>query len=148
MTGYVLDTNVYIKALRNPEAYAELKRFGEQHMTVTHLSSVVFHELLRGATGPAIARDLVDALAGPFTRTRRLVVPSHRAWTRAAEVIAELAWHDGLNRATTPPGFANDVLIAASCRENGLTLITENTRDFSRIQKRMPFEYASPFPGA
>lgn len=147
MTRYVLDTNVYIGALRNPEAYAELERFGERHMTVTHLSSVVFHELLRGATGPAIARDLVDAIAGPFTRTRRLVVPSHRAWTRAAEAIAELAWHDGSNGATMPAGFANDVLIAASCRENGLTLVTGNTRDFSRIQKRMPFHYVGPFPG-
>jgi predicted nucleic acid-binding protein len=147
VTRYVLDTNVYIRALRNPAAYADLERFGARHMTVTHLSSVVFHELLRGATGPAIAKDLVTGIAAPFTRTNRLVVPSHRAWTRAADIIAQLAWHDGLDRGNMPAGFANDVLIAASCRENGLTLVTENARDFRRIQRRMPFDFVAPFPG-
>jgi predicted nucleic acid-binding protein len=146
VTRYVLDTNVYIRALRNPASYEELERFAERHLSVMHLSSVVFHELLRGATKPAVARDLAAGIAGPFARTKRLVAPSHRAWTRAAEVIAELVWHDGLDRGNLPAGFANDALLAASCRENGLTLITENARDFRRIQKRMPFEFVAPFP--
>lgn len=147
MTRYVLDTNVYIKAWRNPAVQgAELERFSERHMAMTHLSSVVFHELLRGATSPAIARDLTASLARPFMRTSRVVVPSQSAWTRAAEVIAELTWHDGLDRGNLPTGFANDVLIAASCRENGLTLITENDRDFRRIQKRLKFEFVAPWP--
>jgi predicted nucleic acid-binding protein len=146
VTRYVLDTNIYIRGWRDPEAEKELHRFSQRHMTVTHLSSVVFHELLLGATGPAMAKDLVERLAGPFTRTQRMVTPSYRAWERAAEIVAQLAWHDGLNRATLPRGFVNDVLIAASCRENGLTLVTENVRDFSRIQKRMPFEYVTPWP--
>ena len=147
MTRYVLDTNVYIRAWRNPAAQgAELERFSERHMAMTHLSSVVFHELLRGATAPAMARDLVGSLARPFIRTKRVVVPSHRAWTRAAEVIAELTWHDRLDRGSLPAGFANDVLIAAACRENGLTLITENERDFRRIQKRMKFDFVAPWP--
>jgi predicted nucleic acid-binding protein len=147
VTRYVLDTNVYIRAWRNPAIQGvELERFSERHMAMTHLSSVVFHELLRGATTPAMARDLVGSLARPFIRTKRVVVPSHRAWTRAAEVIAELTWHDGLDRASLPKGFANDVLIAAACRENGLTLITENERDFRRIQKRMKVDFVSPWP--
>lgn len=147
MTRYVLDTNVYIKAFRNPAAEGEqLERFGVQHMVVTHLSSVVFHELLRGANNPAMARDLVTDLAGPFVRTNRIVVPSHHAWSRAAEIIAQLAWDEGLERRTLPAGFANDVLIAASCRENGFTLITENVRDFTRIQKRMAFDFVAPWP--
>lgn len=147
MTRYVLDTNVYIRAWRNPDAERELHQFSRRFVTSTHLSSVVFHELLLGATGPAMAKDLVEGLAGPFTRTRRVVVPSQRAWTRAAEVIAQMAWHDGLNRSSLPCGFVNDVLIAASCRENGLTLVTENVRDFRRIQERMQFEYVTPWPG-
>jgi predicted nucleic acid-binding protein len=147
VTRYVLDTNVYIRAWRNPEGEgAALERFAERHMAVTHLSSVVFHELLRGATTPAIARELVGSIARPFMRTKRIVVPSHRAWTRAAEVIAELTWHDGLDRGNLPAGFANDVLIAASCRENGLTLITGNERDFHRIQQRMKFDFVAPWP--
>jgi predicted nucleic acid-binding protein len=146
VTRYVLDTNVYIRAWRNPASQADLERFGERHMAMTHLSSVVFHELLRGATTPAMARELVDSLARPFIRTKRVVVPTHRAWTRAAEVIAQLTWHDGLDRRNLPSGFANDVLIAASCRENGLTLITENERDFRRIQKRLKFDFVAPWP--
>lgn len=147
MTRYVLDTNVYIRAWRNPAAEGvALEQFAERHLALTHLSSVVFHELLRGASTPAMATDLVASLARPFTRTKRVVVPSHRAWTRAAEVIAQLAWHDGLDRRNVPAGFANDVLIAASCRENGLTLITENERDFRRIQKRMKFDFVAPWP--
>jgi predicted nucleic acid-binding protein len=147
VTRYLLDTNVYIRAWRNPAVQGvELERFGERHMAMTHLGSVVFHELLRGATSPAMAKDLVGSLARPFIRTRRVVAPSHRAWTRAAEVIAELTWHDGLDRGNLPPGFANDVLIAATCRENGLTLITGNARDFRRIQKRLKFEFVAPWP--
>jgi predicted nucleic acid-binding protein len=147
VTRYLLDTNVYIRAWRNPAVQGvELERFSERHVTMTHLSSVVFHELLRGANAPATARELVASLARPFVRTKRVVVPSHRAWTRAAEVIAELTWHDGLDRGNLPVGFANDVLIAASCRENGLTLITENVRDFRRIQQRLKFDFVAPWP--
>jgi len=146
VTRYVLDTNVYIRAWRNPAAQSELDRFSRRYVTATHLSSVVFHELLLGATGPAMAKDLVEGLAGPFTRTKRVVVPSQAAWVRAAEIIAQMAWHDGVDRSTLPRGFVNDVLIAASCRENGLTLVTENVRDFRRIQKRLPFEYVTPWP--
>jgi predicted nucleic acid-binding protein len=144
----VLDTNVYIRAWRNEATHGlELDRFVQRHISVTHLSSVVFHELLLGATGPGMARDLVSEFARPFVSTKRVVVPSHRAWQRAAEVVAQLAWHDGLNRGGLPQGFANDVLIAASCLENGFTLITENVRDFRRIQARMPFEFVVPLPG-
>jgi len=115
-------------------------------MAMMHLSSVVFHELLRGSTTPVMTRDLVGSLARPFIRTKRVVVPSHGAWTHAAEVIAQLTWHDGLDRGNLPAGFANDVLIAASCRENGVTLITENERDFRRIQNRLKFEFVPPWP--
>jgi predicted nucleic acid-binding protein len=146
VSRYVLDTNVYIRAWRSPAADVELERFTRGYVTTTHLSSVVFHELLLGANNPATAKALVDGLARPFTRTKRVVVPSQRAWTRAAEVIAEMAWQEGLDRSSLPRGFVNDVLIAASCRENGLTLITENVRDFRRIQKRMPFDFITPWP--
>lgn len=146
MTRYILDTNVYIRAFRNPAVQEDLQRFGERYLAITHLSSVVFHELLRGATTPAMAKELAADLARPFVRTKRLVVPSHRAWTRAAEVIAQLTRYDGLDRGNVPAGFLNDVLIAASCRENGLTLITENERDFRRIQKRLKFEFVTPWP--
>lgn len=147
MTRYVFDTNLYIRAWRNPGAEGEeLNRFYRSRLVATYLSSVVLHELLIGADNPRMARDLVVGLAAPFKRTKRIVAPSHSAWTQAAESIRQLARHDGLDRRTLPRGFVNDALIAASCRENGLTLITENARDFSRIQKRMKFEFVAPWP--
>lgn len=147
MTRYILDTNIYIRAWRNPATDgADLERFHRSHIAATHLSSVVLHELLLGSNNPKMARDLVTGLAYPFKRTRRVVVPSHSAWTQSADVIAQLARHDGLDRGSLPRGFVNDALIAASCRENGLTLITENERDFSRIRKRMKFEFVMPWP--
>jgi predicted nucleic acid-binding protein len=147
VTRYLLDTSVYIRAWRNPVTDgADLERFHRAHVAATHLSSVVLHELVLGSNNPKMARDLITGLAYPFKRTRRVVVPSHGVWTQAAEVIAQLARHDGLDRSALPRGFVNDVLIAASCRESGLTLITENGRDFSRIRKRMKFEFIAPWP--
>jgi predicted nucleic acid-binding protein len=147
VTRYVIDTNVYIRAWRNQATHGvELDRFYRSRMVVTYLSSVVLHELLMGANNPRMARDLVVGLAGPFKRTRRIVVPSHSSWTRAGEVIRHLARRDGLDRRTLPRSFVNDALIAACCREEGLTLVTENAQDFSRIQKRMKFEFVAPWP--
>jgi predicted nucleic acid-binding protein len=144
---YIFDTNVYIRAWRNPAGDGTaLDQFHRSHVAATNLSSVVLHELVLGSNNPKMARDLVTGLASPFKRTRRVVVPSHSAWTQAADVIAQLARHDGLDRSTLPRGFVNDVLIAASCREHGLTLITHNERDFRRIQKRLKFEFVAPWP--
>jgi predicted nucleic acid-binding protein len=144
---YVLDTNVYIRAFRNPLTQgADLERFQDAWMPVTYLSSVVYHELRVGANTPAMARDLSRRLASTFIRRNRIVVPTHETWIRAAEVISKIAKYDGLDRTSVPKGFTHDVLIAISCRENGCTLVTENARDFRRIQMRMKFEFVEPWP--
>jgi hypothetical protein len=44
--------------------------------------------------------------------------------------------------------FANDVLLALSCREAGCVLVTGNERDFQRIRRYVPFDYVEPRPGA
>jgi predicted nucleic acid-binding protein len=144
---YVLDTNVYIRAFREPLTYgADFERFQDARMPVTYLSSVVFHELRVGANTLKMARDLSTDLASTFVRKNRIVVPSYNAWTQAAEVISKLIKYDGLDRTNVAQGFTSDVLIAVSCRENGCTLVTENARDFRRIQKRMKFEFVAPWP--
>lgn len=147
MTRYIFDTNVYIRAWRDTGArHLELDDFFQRHVTLTYLSSVVYHELLVGATGPAMARDLSSHLAEPFLRTKRVIAPSHRAWTVAAQAITDLAQTGGLERRNLPRGFANDALIAASCREHGLTLVTENERDFRQLQQRIDFSFVAPWP--
>lgn len=146
MTRFVLDTNLYVRAFRSAPEAAELRRFYHARTHATYLSSVVLHELLIGASTPAHARQVETEIAAGFRRTGRIVTPSASAWEQAADVVAYLGRHDGLDRSAIPQGFIHDALIAASCREHGLTLITQNTRDFLRIQKRLKFQFTAPWP--
>jgi predicted nucleic acid-binding protein len=42
--------------------------------------------------------------------------------------------------------FAMDCLIAASARESGFTLVTNNVRDFELIGQVEPFRFVRPWP--
>jgi predicted nucleic acid-binding protein len=146
VTRYVLDTDLYIRASRDPEAVDQLQRFYARQSPFCYLSSVVLHEVLVGARNRRHAAAIRQALAQPFQRTGRIVTPSAAAWTMAAETVARLAWDKGLARNAVSRSFVNDVLIAASCREHGLTIITENDRDFKRIQRLVAFSFVAPWP--
>ena len=39
-------------------------------------------------------------------------------------------------------------LLAASCLENGATLVTRNTRDFTRLRQVMNVRFMAPWPMA
>lgn len=47
-----------------------------------------------------------------------------------------------------PRSFGNAVLIALSCREAGMILVTGNLRDFARLRRVVAFEYTAPWPVA
>jgi predicted nucleic acid-binding protein len=79
---YVLDTNVYIDAIRSTDAADELHGFYSIFLPITYLSSVVLHELLVGASSPAKSREIKQAFASPFERTRRIITPSLDAWAQ------------------------------------------------------------------
>jgi predicted nucleic acid-binding protein len=49
---------------------------------------------------------------------------------------------------TIPKSLVNDFLIAASCREAGVTVITENVADFSLVQKYIAHDHVEPWPRA
>jgi predicted nucleic acid-binding protein len=57
-----------------------------------------------------------------------------------------MAKQEGLEIARVSKAFANDLLLALSCRESGCVLVTENDRDFSRIRRFVAFEYMKPWP--
>jgi predicted nucleic acid-binding protein len=42
--------------------------------------------------------------------------------------------------------FVNDVLLAMSCRESGMVLVTNNLRDCIRIAAVRPFDFEAPWP--
>jgi predicted nucleic acid-binding protein len=143
---YALDTNLYVRAIREPVFGAELADFHAHHAPRTFLSSVVFYEVAVGAVSPAKLAEINAWIGRPFQRTGRTFAPSHHAWAEGGEALGTLAQRHGLDRGKLPRSFVNDVLLAASCREHGITLVTDNTRDFERIQSVVRFEFQAPWP--
>jgi predicted nucleic acid-binding protein len=147
MKKYALDTNLYVGAFRHGDLAQELELFYSSFAPQSYLSSVVLHELLVGADTPAKARQIDRWVARPFKRTARVVTPTHRCWEMGAEVLSRMAREEGLELRKVPKSLTYDVLLAAACREAGITLITDNGRNFRRIQRFIRFEFISPWPG-
>jgi predicted nucleic acid-binding protein len=146
VTRYVLDTNLYVRAFRNAADAAELERFYSSFAPGVYLSSVVMHEVLAGARGDERRREVEKELVRPFRRTRRVVTPSHGAWRISGEALGRLAEEEGLDLRRVPKSFVNDVLLAASCREAGMVLVTDNASDFRRIGSVIDLEFVEPWP--
>ena len=143
---YVLDTSLFIRAFRDPEANAALQRFHHLFAPFEYLSVVVTQELRAGARSPADRRKLERHVLDLYSRRGRLITPSARAWEESGDLLATLARAEGLELARVSKAFANDILLALSCRENGLVLVTENERDFTRIARLAPFTFVKPWP--
>lgn len=146
MRKYALDTNLYIEAIRDREAAEELQTFYSVFAPATYLSSVVLHELLVGASNPAKAREIREMVASPFRRTRRILTPTAVAWEDAAEAIATMARREKRELRTLPKSLVNDYLLAASCRESGVVLVTRNVADFEGIKKYIKVQFTAPWP--
>ncbi|MBF0098023.1 MAG: type II toxin-antitoxin system VapC family toxin [Magnetococcales bacterium] len=123
MENYLLDTNVCIGLLKRHSAIlARIQAVGWERLI---LCAPVKAELWYGAfksdrpqANLAVLRDLFNTLPSlPF---------DDRAAQYYGEIRADLA------RSGTPIG-PNDLLIAAVASAHGMTLVTNNTREFSRI---------------
>ncbi|MCC6537943.1 MAG: PIN domain-containing protein [Bryobacterales bacterium] len=143
---FVLDTQLFIRAFRDAVANEALQEFHRTHAPFEYLSSVVAQELLAGIRGPEDRRALERNVLNVYARAGRLITPSANAWERSGDVLAAMMREEGLEIARVSKSFANDVLLALSCRESGCVLVSENQRDFSRIQQRIPFECTVPWP--
>lgn len=144
----MLDTNIYIEAARSSMGAEALIRFYAAFLPFTYLHATVVQELLAGAVDTRRGRQIQEAYVTPFESRRRIVTPSYGAWTSSGEALATLVQ----KRLVSPGGFArsflNDMLIAVSCRESGLTLITRNEADFQLIQKVVRFDFTTTWPAA
>jgi len=143
---YTLDTNLFIEAFRDPEANRALQHFHRLFAPFEYLSEVVAQELRAGVHGPADRRLLERHVLSPFQRTGRLLTPSGPAWEESGDVLAALRRSDGLELARLPKSFGNDLLLALSCRDAGVVLVTDNRRDFERIAKHVAFSFVPPWP--
>ena len=142
----MLDTNVWIRAFRDPEANRALEAFHLVHGPSEYMSSVVAHELRAGVNTSADRHKLERQILDRFERVNRVITPSDSAWQRAGDVFATLRRQDGRDVSRTSKSFGNDVLLAVSCREVGMVLVTDNRRDFDRIRKVVAFEFMDRFP--
>ena len=126
MTTYLLDTNAWITSLRQPSAALAVKL----HSTIPddiQLCSVVLGELLYGVyRSPPTHRSKNLALVADL-QGRFLSVPfDDRAADEFGKIKADLTAKGTLIG-------PNDILIAAIALANGLTLVTHNTAEFSRV---------------
>lgn len=144
---YVLDTQLFINAFRDPAANAVLQRFHRAFAPFEHLSVVVAQELRAGVKRNQDRRMVERHVLNVFERAGRTFAPSADAWHRSGDVLSDMARKEGLEISRLSKSFANDVLLALSCREAGCVLVTDNEGDFQRIRGYVQFDFVKPWPG-
>jgi predicted nucleic acid-binding protein len=144
---YVLDTQLFIQAFRDRRANDALQEFHRVFAPFEYFSVIVAQELRAGIQRPHDRKALEKNVLRIFARANRTIVPSAEAWHRSGDLLAAMVREEGLETSRVPKSFANDVLLALSCRESGCVLVTDNHRDFSRIRRFAPFEFTKPWPG-
>jgi predicted nucleic acid-binding protein len=142
---FTCDTNVLVDVLRDPNAEAAFRVFLSRFSRLTCLSAVVILELRAGARTPKQGRVLETGVIRHFERTNRVFAPSVAAFKKAGSLLARLAVREGWT-ADAHPSLVHDALLAASCRESGVTLITRD-RDFERFGSLLPgWRFVAPWP--
>jgi predicted nucleic acid-binding protein len=143
---YALDTNLFIRGFRTVAANIELQRFHHLFAPFEYLSAVVVQELRAGVRSSADRRMLERNVLAPFARRGRILTPTSRAWEESGDVLAELVRPRGQDLRRVSKAFGNDVLLALSCREAGVVLVTDNQRDFETIARVTRFDFIEPWP--
>jgi predicted nucleic acid-binding protein len=147
VTKFVLDTNVFIQAIRNTDARAALADWQRRMAPHIYQHAVVVAEILVGAADVATWQRWRQRWIEPAERLKRIFVPGRAAWLRASRIVARLAEAGEIRPGNVGTGFFNDCLLAATAREEGFTLVTHNRRDFERIVRVEPeVRYVPPFP--
>lgn len=120
---YMLDTNIISDILRNPRG-AAARRARAEGWTAICTSAIAECELAFGVKKSGAER-LRDRIAAFLSNCRALPFdPQYSADFADIRVTLE--------KAGTPIG-PFDLLIAAHARALGLTLVTDNVREFSRV---------------
>jgi predicted nucleic acid-binding protein len=141
---YTIDTNLYIDAIRDPAGEEALSKFLVRWAPQTHLNAVVMQELRAGARTAAQVEALESGIFERFERVSRTFGPSIAAFKECGMVLAELWRRDGVTK--RPRSLVNDILLAASCREHGFTLITTD-QGFAALRPLLSgFRYVAPWP--
>ncbi|BAY90813.1 MULTISPECIES: type II toxin-antitoxin system tRNA(fMet)-specific endonuclease VapC [unclassified Tolypothrix] len=122
--AYLLDTNACIQILNSANSPVTQKILSIPSQDI-YLCTVVYSELYYGAYKSANVNRNLSHLENLFAEFAVLPLD-----IQAAKIAGNI--RANLNALGTPIG-ANDLLIAAIALANDLTLVTHNTREFSRI---------------
>jgi predicted nucleic acid-binding protein len=137
MPPILFDSSIYITALRmRDDAKLSLRRIAAGELV--WLSAVALEELYAGVT--TRDREVVERLERDFDRARRILVPNLGDWTQTGKVLARLAAkydYEQIGRGR----LTNDALIAMSAGRMGITVVTANPRDFSKLAEFRPFQW-------
>lgn len=123
---YLPDTNAWIAYLRQNNA-GLVQRFLQVVPTDILLNSVVLAELFYGAHRGAVSKRAANLALINRLQQRFTSLPFD---DRAAADYGEIRAY--LSASGTPIG-PNDLMIASIARTHGLTLVTHNTKEFSRV---------------
>tara|TARA_B100001964_G_scaffold237464_1_gene301047 strand:+ start:1073 stop:1474 length:402 start_codon:yes stop_codon:yes gene_type:complete len=120
---YMLDTDICIYTINNRPPH--LRDTFNRHNEHLSLSAVSLAELQYGAEKSSMAERNLAVVERFATRVEVLAF-DQKAATQSGQIRAELA------KAGTPIG-PYDVMIAGHARSEGLILVTNNVREFSRV---------------
>lgn len=143
---YVIDTNLYIRALNDPSFARELEAFQEAALPHLWVSAVVAFEVVVGARDEKRAADYERWMLRPFRARDRVLVPDAQTWHAVARIDRSIRAFGGFDAKLDQRSFLNDMLIAASCRQFGATLVTANRADYALIDRAIGFRFVTHFP--
>jgi predicted nucleic acid-binding protein len=132
---FVLDTNVYINAMRDSEAGSELAAWQRRMAPCIYQHAVVISEILVGAKDEVTLERWRRRWVLPAEQLRRVITPSYGCWLRAARMVTRLIAGKPVQPGHIRPGLFNDCLLAASSHEHGYTIVTHNAHDFALIAR-------------
>ena len=123
MIKYMLDTDTCIFTIKRKPAH--LKRLFNAHIGQLSISAVTWGELIYGAEKSSNIENNIDQIEGFAARLEILPFDNDEA-KQFGQVKAELE-HKG------KPIGPYDMMIAGHARSQGLILITNNVREFKRV---------------
>ena len=124
MLRFMLDTDICIYVIKNHPA--ELRERFNENAGALCISSVTVMELVYGAE-KSLKRSLNMNRVEEFTARLEVLSFGDKAATHCGQIRAELA------RRGMPIG-PYDSMIAGHARSEGLTIVTNNSREFTRVE--------------
>lgn len=137
MGPVLLDTSLYVSAFRMGQlGMASLRHWLPG--SPLWLSSVVLAELYAGAHQQDV--HAIERMESQFERISRILVPNLGDWTSTGRILAKLARKYDFEQIGRIR-LINDSLIATSAARRGITVLTENMRDFARLAEFREFSW-------